>query len=41
MFSGCSSLTTIRMVGCSSATVDKIKKQLASDGITSCTIVTE
>ena len=41
MFSGCSSLTTIRMVGCSSATVDNIKKQLASDGITSCTIVTE
>ena len=41
MFKGCHSLTTIRMVGCSSATVDKIKKQLASDGITSCTIVTE
>lgn len=41
MFWGCTKLKTIRMVGCSSATVDKIKKQLASDGITSCTIVTE
>ena len=41
MFAGCTKLTTIRMVDCSSATVDKIKKQLASDGITSCTIVTE
>ena len=41
MFYGCSSLKTIRMVGCSSATVDKIKAQLATDGITSCTIETE
>ena len=41
MFYGCSSLKTIRMVGCSEETVDKIKAQLATDGITSCTIVTE
>ena len=41
MFKGCTSLKRIRMVDCSSATVDKIKAQLATDGITSCTIVTE
>ena len=41
MFKACSSLKTIRMVGCSQTTIDKIKAQLATDGITDCTIVTE
>lgn len=41
MFYNCSSLKTIRMKGCSQDTIDKIKAQLATDGITSCTIVTE
>ena len=41
MFKGCTSLTTIRMVGCSGATRTKIQNQLATDGITGVTIVTE
>ena len=41
MFKGCTSLTTIRMVGCSEATRTKIQNQLATDGITGVTIVTE
>ena len=41
MFNGCSVLKTIRMVGCSQTTIDKIKAQLSTDGITGCTIVTE
>ena len=41
MFKGCSALKTIRMVGCSQTTIDKIKAQLSTDGITDCTIVTE
>ena len=41
MFRGCSALKTIRMVGCSQTTIDKIKAQLSTDGITDCTIVTE
>ena len=41
IFSGCSALKTIRMVGCSQTTIDKIKAQLSTDGITGCTIVTE
>ena len=41
MFEGCSALKTIRMVGCSQTTIDKIKAQLTTDGITDCTIVTE
>ena len=41
MFIGCSALKTIRMVGCSQTTIDKIKAQLSTDGITDCTIVTE
>ena len=41
MFYKCSDLKTIRMVGCSQDTIDKIKAQLSSDGITGCTIVTE
>lgn len=41
MFQGCSALKTIRMAGCSQTTIDKIKAQLSTDGITGCTIVTE
>ena len=41
MFFYCSSLKTIRMVGCSQTTIDKIKAQLSDDGITECTIVTK
>ena len=41
MFSGCTNLKTITMKGCSEATINKIKAQLATDGITSYTIVTE
>ena len=41
MFYYCSALKTIRMIGCSQDTIDKIKEQLSSDGITGCTIVTE
>ena len=41
MFNGSSALKTIRMVGCSQTTIDKIKAQLTTDGITDCTIVTE
>ena len=41
MFGGCNSLKTIRMVGCSQTTIDKIKERLANDGINGCTIVTE
>lgn len=41
MFFDCLYLETIRMAGCSEATINKIKTQLASDGITGCTIVTE
>lgn len=41
IFYECNALKTIRMVGCSQTTIDKIKAQLATDGITDCTIVTE
>ena len=41
MFYACHALKTIRMVGCSQDTIDKIKAQLSTDGITGCTIVTE
>ena len=41
MFYGCIALKTIRMVGCSQDTIDKIKAQLSTDGITGCTIVTK
>ena len=41
MFDGCSNLKTIKMVGCNEETINKIKAQLATDGITGCTIVTE
>ena len=41
MFYDCTNLKTIKMVGCSEATINKIKAQLATEGITSCTIVTE
>ena len=33
MFKGCSKLNTIRMVGCKQPTIDKIKAQLTTDGI--------
>ena len=41
MFGNCSALKTIRMIGCSQTTIDKIKAQLSADHITGCTIVTE
>lgn len=41
MFSGCWSLKTIRMKGCSQDTIDKIKAQLAKDGIYGVNIITE
>ena len=41
MFISCDALKTIRMVGCSKTTIDKIKSRLSSDRITGCTIVTE
>ena len=42
MFTDCSKLTTIRMIGCNQTTIDKIKSALSSDGILNqVTIVTE
>ena len=41
IFHGCNALKTIRMVGCSQTTIDRIKTQLSTDGITGCTIATE
>ena len=42
MFTGCSKLKTIRMVGCNQTTIDKIKSELTSAGILNqVTIVTE
>ena len=41
MFYACRALKTIRMVGCSQTTIDKIKAQLSSNDITGCTIVIE
>ena len=41
MFRGCTKLKTIRMVGCSQTTIDKIQEQLTKDNITGVTIVTE
>lgn len=38
MFEGCASLKTITMKGCSEATINKIKEQLKTDGITGVTI---
>ena len=40
MFRGCHSLSTIRMVGCSEDTINKIKEQLKTDGITVANIET-
>ena len=37
MFEGCTSLKTIKMVGCSEETINKIKRAMPSD----CTIVTD
>ena len=41
MFEGCASLKTITMKGCSEATINKIKEQLKTDGITGATITTK
>ena len=42
MFTACAKLKTIKMVGCSEDTIDKIKAQLTTDGIiNNVTIVTE
>ena len=41
MFNGCTSLKTIKMIGCNDATVNKIKTQLATDGITGVNIITK
>ena len=38
MFEGCANLKTITMKGCSEATINKIKEQLKTDGITGVTI---
>ena len=38
MFEGCTNLKTIKMIGCEQLTIDKIKAQLATDGITGVTI---
>ena len=38
MFSSCRNLNTIRMVGCTQPTIDKIKAQLIKDNITKVTI---
>ena len=38
MFYGCSALKTITMKGCDQTTIDKIKAQLTTDGITGATI---
>lgn len=41
MFSCSTSLKTIRIVGCNEATINKIKAQLAKDGITGANIITQ
>ena len=41
MFNGCTNLKTIKMVGCSEATINKIKAQLATDGITDVGVITK
>ena len=42
MFNNCTSLKTIRMVGCNQTTIDKIKSALTQAGIlNNVTIVTE
>ena len=41
MFSNCTLLKTIRMVGCGQTTINKIKAQLTKDNITEFTIVTK
>ena len=38
MFNGCSALKEIKMIGCTQPTIDKIKAQLNTDGITGVTI---
>ena len=39
MFYGCSALKEIKMIGCTQPTIDKIKAQLNTDGITGVTII--
>ena len=41
MFEGCTNLKTIKMIGCEQPTIDKIKAQLTTDGITGATITTK
>ena len=41
MFSGCNRLETIKMVGCTLETINKIKAQLETDGITRAKITTK
>lgn len=41
IFEDCTSLKTIRMVGCNEATINKIKAQLSTDGITGVEIITK
>ena len=41
MFEGCPFISTIKMVGCNQATINKIKAQLATDGITDVNIITK
>ena len=38
MFNSCLKLKEIKMIGCKQPTIDKIKAQLATDGITGVTI---
>ena len=41
MFKGCGALKEIKMIGCKQPTVNKIKAQLTTDGITGATITTK
>ena len=41
MFSGCNALQEIKMIGCSSTTIDKIKTQLKADGLREDIVKTE
>ena len=41
MFSGCNALQEIKMIGCSSTTIDKIKTQLKADGLSEDIVKTE
>ena len=41
MFKGCGALKEIKMIGCKQPTVNKIKAQLTTDGVTGATITTK